>query len=215
MHFCHVLWTHVWTVSLLEIPKPSSLQTLLLTLQPALPPGVLERLNLPLTLWRSFSRVLSLYFLVFRFYILVLSLKSLMIFCYPVLILWNYIFIFSNWSLKISCLFHTSLLPYHSYFDCWTSFLLFLKIVSLFVCSFECLGFPDSSVGQESTCNVGDLGLIPGLGRSSGEEKGYPLQYSVLENSKDCIVHGVTKSRTRLSNFHFPLLGLQNHCRQW
>ena len=50
---------------------------------------------------------------------------------------------------------------------------------------------------------MGDLGLIPGLGRSPGEGKGYPLQYSGLENSMDCIVHGVAKSRTRLSDFHF------------
>ena len=49
-------------------------------------------------------------------------------------------------------------------------------------------GFPDSSVGKESACNVGDLGSIPGLGRSSGEGKGYPLQYSGLKNSMDCIV---------------------------
>ena len=47
------------------------------------------------------------------------------------------------------------------------------------------MGFPDSSVGKESACNAGDLGLIPGLGRSPGEEKGYPLQYSGLENSMD------------------------------
>ena len=98
------------------------------------------------------------------------------------------------------------------------------------------LGFPDSSVGKESACsvgdpglisglerptgkgigyplqyswaplvaqlvkesayNVGDLGLIPGLGISPGERKGYPLQYSGRENSMDCIVHGVAKSRT-------------------
>ena len=45
--------------------------------------------------------------------------------------------------------------------------------------------FPDSSVGKESTCNAGDLGLISGLGRSPGEEKGYPLQNSGLENSMD------------------------------
>ena len=67
------------------------------------------------------------------------------------------------------------------------------------------MGFPDSSVGKESTCNAGDPGLIPGLGRSPGEGKGYPLQYSGLENSMDCIVHGVTKSRTRLSDFHFMI----------
>ena len=61
-------------------------------------------------------------------------------------------------------------------------------------------GFPCGSAGKESTCNAGDLGLIPGLGRSPGEGKGYPLQYSGLENSMECIVHGVTKSRTQLSD---------------
>ena len=54
-------------------------------------------------------------------------------------------------------------------------------------------GFPGGSAGKESTCNEGDLGLIPGLGRSPGEEKGYPLQYSGLENSMDCIVRGVAE----------------------
>ena len=58
---------------------------------------------------------------------------------------------------------------------------------------------------KESTCNMEDLGSIPGLGRSPGEGKGYPLQYSGLENSMDCIVHGVTKSQTRLSDFHVHL----------
>ena len=57
-------------------------------------------------------------------------------------------------------------------------------------------GFPYGSAGKESNCNVGHLGLIPGLERSLGEGKGYPLQYSGLENSTDCIVHGVTKSQT-------------------
>ena len=57
-------------------------------------------------------------------------------------------------------------------------------------------GFPGGSAGKESACNVGDLDSIPGLGRSPGEGKGYPLQYSGLENSMDCIVHGVTKSQT-------------------
>ena len=50
---------------------------------------------------------------------------------------------------------------------------------------------------------MGELGLIPGLGRSPGEGKGYPLQYSGLENSMDCIVHGVTKSWTQLSDLYF------------
>ena len=62
------------------------------------------------------------------------------------------------------------------------------------------MGFLYGSAGKESACNVGDLGLIPGLGRSPGEGKGYSLQYSGLENSMDCIVHGVTKSQTRLSD---------------
>ena len=64
-------------------------------------------------------------------------------------------------------------------------------------------GFPGSSDGKESAYSEGDLGLIPGLGGSPGEEKGYPLQYSGLEKSMDYIVHGVAKSRTRLSDFHF------------
>ena len=65
------------------------------------------------------------------------------------------------------------------------------------------LGFPYGSVGKESACSAGDLGSIPGLGRSPGEGKGYPLQYLGLENSMNCIVHGVTKSQTRLGDFHF------------
>ena len=64
-------------------------------------------------------------------------------------------------------------------------------------------GFPGSSAGKESTCNAGDLSSIPGLGRSPGEGKSYLLQYSGLENSMDCIVHGVAKTRTQLSDFHF------------
>ena len=65
------------------------------------------------------------------------------------------------------------------------------------------MGFPDGSNGKESACNAEDPDLIPGLGRSPGEGKGYPLQYSGLESSMDCIAHGVAKSRTRLSDFHF------------
>ena len=58
------------------------------------------------------------------------------------------------------------------------------------------LGFLCGSAGKESACNAGDLSSIPGLGRSPGEVKGYPLQYSGLENSMGFIIHGVTKSRT-------------------
>ena len=84
-------------------------------------------------------------------------------------------------------------------------------------------GFPGSSAGKESTCNAGDLGSIPGLERSPGEGKGCPLQYSDLENSMDCIVHGVAKSWTQLSELHFAQGGMHeiggNHSKiqisQW
>ena len=59
------------------------------------------------------------------------------------------------------------------------------------------LGFPCGPAGKKSTYSAGDLGSIPGLGRSPGEGKGYPLQYSGPENSMDYIVHGVAKSQTR------------------
>ena len=69
------------------------------------------------------------------------------------------------------------------------------------------LGFPCGSAGKEAAYNVGDLGLIPGLGRSPGGRNGYPLQYSGLENSMECIYSSWgRKSQTRLSDFHF-------HCR--
>ena len=68
------------------------------------------------------------------------------------------------------------------------------------------MGFPDGLEDEESTRHAGDLGPIPGLGRSPGEGKGYPLQYSSLENSMDCRVYAVAKSRTRLNDFHFTSL---------
>jgi len=68
--------------------------------------------------------------------------------------------------------------------------------------------FPGGSEVKASACNVGDMGSIPGLGRSPGEGNGNPLQYSCLENPMDggawwATVHGVAKSQTRLSNFTF------------
>ena len=57
-------------------------------------------------------------------------------------------------------------------------------------------GFLGGSAGKESACNAGDVSLIPGLGISPGEGKGYPLQYSGLEKSMDCILHGVAKNQT-------------------
>ena len=73
------------------------------------------------------------------------------------------------------------------------------------------LSFPGSSHGKVSACNAGDLGLIPGLGRSPGERNDDPLQCSCLENPTDggalqATVHGVAKSRTRMSNFTYALL---------
>ena len=70
------------------------------------------------------------------------------------------------------------------------------------------LGFPCGSVGKVSISNAGDLGLMPGLGRSCGEGKGYPLQHPGPEESMYCIVHGVTKSQTRLSDFHSLTRGI-------
>ena len=68
------------------------------------------------------------------------------------------------------------------------------------------MGLPCSSAGKEAICNAGDPGSIPGLGRSLGEGIGYPLQYSGLENSMDCIVHGLAKSQVQLSDFHFHFI---------
>ena len=67
------------------------------------------------------------------------------------------------------------------------------------------MGLSGGSAGKESTCKVGDLGSIPGLGRSPGETEGYSFQYSGLENSME-EVHGVSKSRTQLSNFQVTSL---------
>ena len=72
------------------------------------------------------------------------------------------------------------------------------------------LRFPLWPAGKESTCNEGELGLIPELGRSPGEGKGYPHHYSDLENSMDCIVQGDAKSQTQLSDFHF-IINYINH----
>ena len=68
------------------------------------------------------------------------------------------------------------------------------------------LGFLCGSAGKDSTCNEGDIGSIPGLGRPTGEGKGYPLQYSGLENCMHCIVHGVAKRWTQLSDFNLKKL---------
>ena len=69
-------------------------------------------------------------------------------------------------------------------------------------------GFPGGSGGKESTCNARDLASIPGLGRSAGEGNSFPLRYSGLENSMDSVDHGVLKSWTRLSDFHFHVMSM-------
>ena len=78
-------------------------------------------------------------------------------------------------------------------------------------------GFPCGSAGKKSACNVGDLGLIPGLGRSPGEGKGYPLQCSGLENPVDCIciAHGVTESWTWLRDSHLTTKAKKTNTPQW
>ena len=91
-------------------------------------------------------------------------------------------------------------------------FLMYYQVVPLYI--YTCIlfhilfhygsfGFPGGSDGKESACNAGDLGLIPGLERSPGEGKDYSPQCSGMENSMDCIVCGVAKSQTRLSDFPF------------
>ena len=72
--------------------------------------------------------------------------------------------------------------------------------------SYKKLGFPCGSAGKESACSTGDLGSIPGLGRSPGEGKGYPLQHSGLQNFTDSTVHRVAKRWTQLSDFHYKKL---------
>ena len=69
---------------------------------------------------------------------------------------------------------------------------LYIWIITLNVNGLK--GFPGGSAGKESACSAGKLGLIPRLEKSPGEGNGYPLQYSALENSMDCIVHRVAKS---------------------
>ena len=120
------------------------------------------------------------------------SLNKLNVFLKPYAIFFKTNFIFKN-----SFRFNEKLLRDNTKF-LYPPLILF----PLLSTSYINMGFPDISVGKESTCNVGDLGSILGLGRSLAEGKGYPLQYSGLENSMGCIVHGASKSGTRLSDFH-------------
>ena len=123
-----------------------------------------------------------------------------------VMVNWMYKSNFKNWIIKVSI----------KYLDV---ILLFLKSVStsssfttqetsgdwLIFWLFPHLYVLGGSAGKESTCNGGDLGSVPDLGRSPGEGNGYLLQYSGLESYMDCIFHGVAKSWTQLSGFHFHI----------
>ena len=77
------------------------------------------------------------------------------------------------------------------------------------------MGYPGGSEGKESTCNARDLRSTSGFGRSPGGGDGNPLLCSGLENSMDCIVHGVTKSRTQQSDFHFESPGTHSLSGSW
>ena len=98
------------------------------------------------------------------------------------------------------------------YFSIYLCHFFFLSSV---IYSLLYIGLLCGSAGKESTCNVGDLGSIPGLGRSPGGRNGSPLQYSCLENPMDggalwATVHGVMKRQTQLSDFTFHF-----HARKW
>ena len=106
--------------------------------------------------------------------------------------------LFCNWkfvSLTLPHLLHSSspTLPSGNH--------LFFVSMTLFMLCYASSGFPGGSDGKESSCNTGDLHSVPGLGRSPGEGNGFPLQYSGLENSMDCKVHDVAKSRTQRATF--------------
>ena len=95
------------------------------------------------------------------------------------------------------------LIPVFGDFQLNNSFHLYILLGRKDVMTLLKFGFPCGLTGKEFTCNAGDLDLIPGLGKYPGGVKGYPPQYSGLENSMDCIVHGVANSQTRLDDFHF------------
>ena len=88
------------------------------------------------------------------------------------------------------------------------------RLPNLFIVIFY-EGFPDSSVGKETSCNAGDPGSIPELGRSPGEGIGYPLKYSGLENSMDCVVHGSQRAGHDWATFTFAFSLLWSSLLLW
>ena len=113
----------------------------------------------------------------------------------------------ARWSLKVTVHFTFPPAVYEgsSFFTSSLTFGIFSPSIIAIL-----LGFPGGSDHKASAYNAGAPGSIPGSGRSPGERKDTPLQYSGLKNSMDCIVHGVTKSQTWLSNFHFT-----SHCKDY
>ena len=97
----------------------------------------------------------------------------------------------------------TGVLATNAHSFLWHSLVFSLFRLFFFDPCFSHSGFPDNSADKESTCNEGDLGSVPGQRRSPGEGKGYPLQYSGLENSMDCIIRPGGHKETQLSDFHF------------
>ena len=126
--------------------------------------------------------------------------SSLMMFCTMIFLscVLSKTFISGSWVQTIISQF-SSFSPSSYFLSClWNTFL----IQNILMWNYY-LGFPSGSDDKESAWNAGDLGMIPVLGRSPGEGKGYPLQYSGLENSMDCSVQDIAKCQTWLSNFHF------------
>ena len=97
---------------------------------------------------------------------------------------------------------------WHLYFNYWSFQLNLIRTlqtqVDLSYPSFSGWGFPGGPVVKNMPANAGDLGSIPGLGRCPGEGNGYPLQYSGLENSMDCVVYGVSKVGHHWATFTSP-----------
>ena len=127
-----------------------------------------------------------------------------------VVILFSYL-TFKKW--KYICIVHISFATLRHLFLWFTEFCqfksVFLKILEVKMLyefyNYTLFRLSRYSYGKESACNAGDLGLMPGLGRSPGEGHGNPLQYSCLENSMDrgtrwATVHGISKSWTQLSD---------------
>ena len=102
--------------------------------------------------------------------------------------------------------------PFPSSYDLFYEYVMLISYTYVLLHVILYISFSGGSAGEESTCNAGDLGSIPGLGRSAGEGKGYLLQYSGLENSTDCMVHGVAKL-DMTERIHLDIIYILNQSR--